>query len=895
MKIIVGMGYDGRLRNHPIQKLGEKVCGEYGLIRELEFRAGFPERIASNASRVVAYLNALKLTDNGKRFYSDSLITDPIASAETLLYWRDWSILHGWRHEEGSKDFARMNDLAIVESHLSDLSLCLGERIYQLIPVSNIISSSIDELILHCNRKSWPPLYQKLFNSLESAGIIITEKPYSPEPQAQAHTDLGRLQIALVDGSTEPLILKDDGSIRLFKTTNAQISAQFLAQQATKETLIIAQQHHFCIGTAITQVSGKSTGLSSQSSLRAPNQLLQLFLQCAWLTPSVEVALQYLTLPVGKFKKLRRRLARCFKDHPGHDLNGWQRIIDEYVSAELNLNTEIDEAKLRQSISEWLPFGNCDSDEKMPVESVIVLTELISSYWKGMYATSTTNETDETFFAALNVAEATARALRNWPETKIDKMQLNRLCSMAFEFGQSSLQQVREVCEIDIVQSPEAALLGEDPIADLIWVDPMLVNRFSVPPLSQIELSGIPSVPTRKQQFEIQKSELKRVCTTLLTASKSITLIAIDDEPDLLKLSLNKIIGDPNWENLEDVILRKKGIDIATVVESEMPFPRTSRWWNIGKAIPTLRQTESFSSLLSLALKPHEYVLRYFAKIDEGSIKSVAVDNRLKGNLAHKIVELWLKENPWDGKEINRAAIAEWLNITMPNVIRQIGLPLAQPGMSVERLQFQQNMLNAMDVLFTALLKAQVVAVYPEHRLEHSYDSGKLEGIMDILCEFSTGDFAVIDMKWGGYKKYYEELKTGRPLQLATYAYIAQRSKNGNLLDAGYFILKRAKLLCNSADIFPTAIVVKSDVPKPLAFAWGQLEQTVEWRKQQLKQGQIEVTMGAAPHDQNILYPNNILPLLEMEDNELSSQGNTYRKEYKIIDVWRNLTGNIKE
>lgn len=895
MKIIAGFGYDNRLRNNLLEMLGEKVCGEYSLIKELEFRAGLPEIIASKASRVISYLNALKLADNGKRFYSASLTTDPIASAEALLHWRDWAIMHGWQHEENSENLVRMGDLAIVESHLSELPLCLGERIYQLIPMSNIIASTINEVILHCSRNSWLPLYQKLYNGLESAGVTITEMLYSQQPKAPAHTDLGRLQNAIANESTEPLILENDGTIRLFKTTNPQISAQYLAQQTAKETLIIAQEHHYCIGAAITQVSGKSTGLGSLSSLRAPNQLLQLFLQCAWLTPSVEVALQYLTLPVGKFKKLRHRLARHFKDRPGHDLSDWQKIIDKHVSVELNLNPKIDETKMRRMISEWLPFGSCDSDEKMPVEISITLTERISGYWKTMYATSTTNETKEIFLAAFNVSEATAHALRNWPESNIDKVQLNRLCSMALDFGQSSWKQVRDVCAYDIVQSPEAALFGNEKIADLIWVEPMLSDSLSIPPLSMSELSGIPLVPTNKKLSETQQSELKRSCLTLLSASQSLTIISLNDKPNLLKIFLNKIIPGLRWENLEAGILRKHGIETTTIVESEVPFPSANRWWNIGKSIPSLRPTESFSSLISLVLKPHEYVLRYFAKIDEGSITTFAIDNRLKGNLAHKIVEMWLRERPWNGEIISRDTIAGWLDNIIPNVIRQVALPLAQPGKTVERLQFKQIMLNAMDVLFTALLRAQVVTVHPELRLENSYNSGKLEGTMDLFCEFASGDFAVIDMKWGGYNKYYDELKVGRPLQLATYAHIAQNNKNSNLLDAGYFILKKAKLLCNTNSIFPTAIVVQSDVQNLLEHAWDQLEQTIKWRMEQLMKGQIEVTLGSAHCDQINIYPNNILPLLQMEETERKNHRNTYFKEYKTIDVWRNITGNIKE
>ncbi len=85
MKLITGIGDDGRQPNQHTPELSSLTCGEKGLFAEPAFRAGLPPKTDNKTSRVIHYLNTLKPADNGQRFYGDSLNTDPIATAETLL------------------------------------------------------------------------------------------------------------------------------------------------------------------------------------------------------------------------------------------------------------------------------------------------------------------------------------------------------------------------------------------------------------------------------------------------------------------------------------------------------------------------------------------------------------------------------------------------------------------------------------------------------------------------------------------------------------------------------------------------------------------------------------------------------------------------------------------
>ncbi|MFA0415427.1 PD-(D/E)XK nuclease family protein [Vibrio renipiscarius] len=850
---------------------------------------------SSEAARTVAYLKALKVANEGNRFYSQSLAVDPMASAESLLAWRDWAIFHGWQHDINSANKGRMVDLAAVEDAFASVGSSLGERIYTLLPRLNLLASSITLIELHHPRLSWPPLYQHLFESLENAGVSVTEVLMAISPQASADSDLGKLQRALSGEYQGALDLQQDGTLKLFSAGSEQLAAEYAVREANDSTLIISRHGHHCLATAISQLGGNNSGLGELSTYRAPNQLLLLMLQCAWRTPSAEVLLQYLSLPAGRFGRLRRTLARRFRDLPGYDRNQWQSEIDGFVSTTLNDDPKQDETSLRTAIDEWLPICLCQNDEAMPIELAVSLTDRIAKYWNAMLSISEREQAKTIFSAAYAAADAVSQALREWPEKDISKIQLNRLITMVLSVGSSSLRSSRETSRFDVVSNAEVTQLRTSSISKITWINPDVSNLIEVPPLSQEELSGIPLVPDQSQQAIIKQQALARSHAPLLAAEQSLTLIATHSNPELLKLQISSLVDAGTWPPLEDAILRDDDIGVVTLPVNEFPLPEAQRWWSLDCPIPAPRTAESYSSLATLALKPHEYALKYAAQFREGAMESLSADVRLKGNLAHHLFEAWINEHPWTGQPIDRCDISAWLDSQFPIMIRQIALPLAQPGMQVEQLKFQQQMLEAMDRLLHAMVAAKVARVESERQLEYDDKLGKLVGTMDIFCEFDDGRFAIIDLKWGGYNRYREELQAGRPLQLATYAHIAEGNSIRDLADAGYFILSRAELLCNSALIFLTATVIEPDDPTSLKRTWQQFDAVLRWRIDQLNAGRIEVTYGNTASDKDSTPPSNSVDLVSIEDSARKIGNRSFKATYKAIDTWRNLTGNIKE
>ncbi len=895
MKIIAGLGYDDRLPNDLPKHYNSLICGEQGLIAELEFRAGIVSPDISQVARNVSYLKALKFANKDERFYSQSLCVDPLASAEALLAWRDWAILHGWQYDASSADKGRMVDLAAVEKVFESVGSSLGERIYALFSRLNLLASSVTSLELHHPRLSWPALYQKFFDSLESVGVSVTEVCMAIPPQAPVDSDLGKLQRALIGEYKGVLGLQDDGTLKLFSAGSEQLAAEYAIREANDSTLIISRGGHHCLASTIDQLGGNSTGLGDLSIYRAPNQLLLLMLQCAWQTPSAEVILQYLSLPTGRFGRLRRKLARRFRDLPGYDRSHWQSVIDEFVFDTLTDDPEQDEASLRSAIDEWLPICLCPSDDAMPIELAISLTGRVAKYWNVTLSLSEHEQAKVIFSAAYAAADAVSQSLQDWPENDISKIQLNRLITMVLSVGNSRLCSTRETSCFDVVSNAEVTQLYTRSISKVTWVNPEVLNMVEVPPLSQEELTGIPLAPDASQKAILKQHALARSYAPLLAAEQSLTLISTHSKSELLKLQIGSLVDANIWPPLEDAILCNEGIGASAQQVKETPLPKEQRWWSLDFPVIAPRAVESYSSLATLALRPHEYVLKYAAEISEGAIEPLSADVRLKGNLAHHLIEAWINEHPWTGQPIDRSDISAWLDDKLPVMIRQIALPLAQPGMQVEQLRFQQQMLEAIDRLLQALVAANIVGVEPERQLEYNGKLGNLVGTMDIFCELDDGRFAIIDLKWGGYNKYREELKAGRPLQLATYAHIAEGNHIRELADAGYFILSRAELLCNSALLFPTAIVVEPDDPTSLKLTWKQFEAVLRWRIDQLNAGQVELTYGGAGPDDDSTTPNDTLDLVSIEDSAQKNGSGSFKSTYKAVDTWRNLIGNIKE
>ena len=93
-----------------------------------------------------------------------------------------------------------------------------------------------------------------------------------------------------------------------------------------------------------------------------------------------------------------------------------------------------------------------------------------------------------------------------------------------------------------------------------------------------------------------------------------------------------------NGKNIPELNVRSLPLDLK-------PLPPIKRWWRLGKRdFLGKREMESYSSLDVFIKSPYQWVLKYHAKLKEGSLAALPTGNLLKGSLVHRLIEDFFAE-----------------------------------------------------------------------------------------------------------------------------------------------------------------------------------------------------------------------------------------------------------
>jgi len=272
-----------------------------------------------------------------------------------------------------------------------------------------------------------------------------------------------------------------------------------------------------------------------------------------------------------------------------------------------------------------------------------------------------------------------------------------------------------------------------------------------------------------------------------------------------------------------------------------MPLPRKERWWQItGVKLPH-RDNESYSSLDKFINSPYQWVLDYHAKLRVGPLAQVQDEFRLKGLLTHSLYEKFFTQHP-DIAAIDIKEIANWSQQYLDKLLAEEGATFLQSGHRSERERFTDQTVSALEELTRQLQASNIVAVRMEDWQKGTFTGGELSGSIDILAINSDDLEAVIDIKWAGYESRKKKWRAQDYLQLATYAHL-RRQANGSYPTLAYFFIQDRKLLSNNGDFFPISEVISNQDKLTLASYWNDIETTWKWRRQQLDNGSIEVTV----------------------------------------------------
>jgi len=142
---------------------------------------------------------------------------------------------------------------------------------------------------------------------------------------------------------------------------------------------------------------------------------------------------------------------------------------------------------------------------------------------------------------------------------------------------------------------------------------------------------------------------------------------------------------------------------------------------------------------------------------------------------------------------------------------------------------------------------------------------GNLCGAIDMLVKNQRGDEAVIDLKWSGGNYRRDELENNRHLQLAVYAAI-RKEATGHWPEHAYFIISEARLLAQNSSFFTDAEICNTGDGEDTSALWESFEKTWKWRRSQLDEGLIELTVQGTTADENSVSPPGAIPIDEHND-----------------------------
>jgi len=837
LHILFGEHLDGQRGSVPANCLGELQLGPLGFLGVLETHLGLLRDHPSQAERIVQYRDCLRQSDSPDRFFHASFATDALGTAQALLEWRDTWYLHGWDGTASGTVPARIRDMAQVEEQAKSIvAPSVGERLARATEVMQRRTPPIASVVLLDPIEAFPARWREVL------GRLPTRAADAIGPSGMGF--LGALQHKLIAAARgerpERSNWRDDGTVYVVGSQTIGFAADWLARRLGSpdcpagSTLLVAPLEGVRLDGALSSADRPLHGLRESSAFRPTLQVLPLALEILWEPLNFYGLVQFLIHSVCPLPGYaRRRLAAKIADYPGIGGSKWEvtlKEIDEHYGEKA--------AAVRDLIRAWVEHTRFA--DTAPIEAAIERVELVAKYFHARLG-DTDAAHRHASYAGYAQSRACAQALKTMATQGVSTIrprQLQILVGQATARGSENPLHVAEVGAHPTVTHPGAVSEAAD---EVIWWQlgmPWLPEPY---PWSKREVRALADLGVRLPQLD---QRLARIAAEwlrpVLAARKRVVLVLPPEGEEVHPLwqMIQALFEAPKVERLED-LLSSPSPQSAPI--AHRPLPPRQRWWRLPSDVQVpLRERESYSSLELFVFNPYRWLLTYPASLRTSNLITMSADFRLLGNLAHELVDRLFAES--GALTMSAPELEAWFQSTFDQVIREEGAVLRMPGRGPDLESFRYRLRIAVNELRRQLTLARCASVESERWLEGSFAGGALGGFADLRVRSTSGQTAIVDMKWWGQKKYTEVLRENRQLQLATYAEL-ERQETGAWPSVAYYILGQSCLLAPNDSYFPGADVVVSDSGENTAQVWQRLLASWMWRKAQIKAGLIEVAI----------------------------------------------------
>jgi len=846
------MHLDGQYGRAPANQTGVADVGPLGLLSILECQLGLVPPMVSAAQRCVQFRECLQQLDGPDRFFHKSYEADDFGTAATLLSWRDEWRIHGWSGDIADEDSSRLQDMVAIEKLAEGLlSSGTAERLKAISEAMEGRRPLIASIALVDPVEAFPVLWQRVLTKLP------IQNPVAPPVSGRGL--LGKLQHAIIDagnkGAKTPIDWQDDGSLHVVRGETSLMSGRWIAEalrQAGPDTLYVATSEAATADAFLAAADYPRQGLSESSAFRPALQLLPLLLELLWQPLNFNALVQFLTHPICPLAgKARRRLAGVQSQYPGIGGPRWREAI-----AQIEEDAGEGAAHVRQAIEFWIEHPRFDPLTGVPVATVLERTQRLVDFFRN----SPGDASPALRFAyaagynqCLSFAENLARLLDQGVGT-LRPRQLEQLATQVTARGTDNPLRIAEVGALPCITHPGAVIEAH---AVVLW-GPLDAPSLPSPwPWSKAEIAALGAAGCALPDPE---ALLQQVAADWLRPILSATdkLILMLPPPDRefhpVWQMLNALIPELPIYPVE-AMLREGTVPMIAINHS--PLPRIKRWWQLpeGTVVPPVPEY-SFSQLEKQVFNPFHWLLANAAKFRSASLLSLVDNFRLKGLLAHSLVERLYRDA--DGLTISDDQFSTWFDPAFDQLIAEEGAVYLMPGRRTDRDNLRQSLRRALLELRGLLHAANVSGVEPERKLFGHFPGGSLAGYSDLVLMKPDKSQAIIDMKWAG-KSHRAKLEENRHIQLAIYSELL-RQNTGQWPALAYFLFSQGKLLTRDDLWFPGTHSVSNRSGENTAQLWQRFLVTWKWRQEQFAEGRFEVVLEGCD-EADSMPPDDGLPI----------------------------------
>ncbi len=780
-QIIFSNEYDSRVHFTGISTVGVKFVGPVGLLGELELRAGLTRGEAEPYVRYGTFKEALKgyLKKTPKSVFAASAEKNMDSVAKMILRWRDSLVMAGWNRTitAGSPI---LKEIAGIEEH------------YRKMPRYEGVADRWQLLLDYFGK-----------NPLRDTKIeVVNERGEIHPTIATVLDNINAKQTDTVIYRSKVPVVGQKVKAYLFDDLNDAMLAAAVTLDPQKDVIVCSNTKTF---NNFLNLTGKKNVTSTLKNCNAP--LLQLFKLLLLLLAepknlyNIVTYLETKPSPVKSGGSLARYLMKICGW--GSDAD-WKKYQEKYEEPDVEWKKKVLEShnafkkKMTSTDSEPLTFGvvkNAVSELK----TWAISQNMVAANTKIEYElTDAQKEELSTLVGFCKKFEAIERA----DDDVLTSVDLVAYADEIYDDGDYDDYEA-VVGSFDTYPSL-AAIHTQVTCGKLVWVDCYgdVAAKEDMEFLNEKEKAELRELGvriwSRPEQVAAQISSLTTFAQScseelLLFIPKKVHGEAVAPSPLLSCLAVEPEVAH---------------FDLGSTMAETVKLPQRQTYHKLLEPIKSHRKAtkdgaakESYSSLNMLVNSPFDYVMKYLAGIYAPNINNLDGLFRIKGNVAHKCLEVICAECNNDVAAV-KAIVEdkEKLFTRIDNVAQQVGLVLLLKENQLEFARFksllQSSFMNLLDIIIeNNLTIAGLEAEYTEDASDITDNNASLEAKVDLVLSDAKGAIYIFDLKFSNPKSYKETLQDnqGKILQLDIYKHCIEKSGK-RVVFRGYFLLTDGRL-----------------------------------------------------------------------------------------------------